>query len=623
VDPSEFEKLYAAIAPYGIDEGGTYIDGPIGMAYRAFHTTLESRRERQPHKSSCGTVFTWDGRLDNREELMNQLSGDLAADSTDLAIVVAAFDRWGTNCFGRLVGDWAITIWIPEHRELIFVVDFMAIRHIFYHTMSHCVRWSTDLTTLVQLSDEQFHLDEDYLAGYFANDPDTHLTPYREIRQVPAGHCVRIGKGLTSVERFWRFKPTSRLRYKTDVEYEEHFRQVFRQAVRRRLRSDSPILGELSGGLDSSSIICVADDLLAKETVQTARLDTLSYYDATEPDGDDSIYFPKIEEKRGRIGAHINAGSPRDAATSLECIEFSGMPADLGRSSKLDQERAAIVQQGGYRAILSGIGGDEFMGGVPDPSAQLADLLVQFRLPLLAKQLMAWSLVKRVPCLHLLCRAAAELLPNSASRHLLKQARIEPWVERKFASRTGMAIRQLDVDEHFGLWLPSRRSSIASVALMANRMAKGTTSRLALEEPRYPYLDRSLVEFVLSIPASQLLRPGERRSLMRRALAGTVPREILARSTKQIGARAYLVMLERNWKKLECMFSAPISTRFGYIDHERFLQHLVEAKAGKETHVVRMLKTISLELWLCDLERRRLLKSSAALGKESVYPTGQ
>ena len=65
--------------------------------------------------------------------------------------------------------------------------------------------------------------------------------------------------------------------------------------MRRRLRSDSPVLAELSGGLDSSSIVCMADDIIANEREPLPRLDTISYYDNTEPNGDDSIYFQKIE----------------------------------------------------------------------------------------------------------------------------------------------------------------------------------------------------------------------------------------------------------------------------------------------------------------------------------------
>ena len=206
----------------------------------------------------------------------------------------------------------------------------------------------------------------------------------------------------------------------------------------RRLRSDSPILAELSGGLDSSSIVCMADDIIANEREQIPRLDTISYYDKTEPSGDDWIYFQKIEEKRGRVGIHIDGSKLASSPASLQCSEFCPMPGALGVGQKLGDERADAVRSGGYRAVLSGIGGDEFMGGIPDPRAQLADLIVQFKLFSLARQLTAWSLVKRQPWLQLLWQSAIEVVPASLGSILGKGGQeSNPGSERTLPSAPG------------------------------------------------------------------------------------------------------------------------------------------------------------------------------------------
>ena len=380
VDRKLLADISESLKQQGADGESLYVDGSVALLYRPFHTTAESRREKQPYFSHRGFILTWDGRLDNRDELIPELRGDLDVEPTDVAIVAAAFDRWESDSFRRIIGDWAVSIWKPEQRQLLFAADYMSIRHIFYYYKNDQVWWSTDLSPLVLLSRTKFHVDDDYIAGYFAHDPDAHLTPYHEIREVPPGQFVRIQNGSLSVERFWRFSPKSRIRYKTDAEYEEHFRHLFRQSVRRRLRSDSPILGELSGGLDSSSIVCLADDIIANDGKHLARLDTISYYDDTEPNGDDSIYFPKVEQKRGRVGTHIDGGKVGRSAVSLEYSEFRPLPGTLGLGQALRDERPDIVRGGGYRAVLSGIGGDEFMGGIPDPRAHLADLIVQFKL---------------------------------------------------------------------------------------------------------------------------------------------------------------------------------------------------------------------------------------------------
>jgi asparagine synthase (glutamine-hydrolysing) len=613
IDRKLLADISESLKRQGPDGESCHVDGSIALLYRPFHTTAESRRETQPFFSQRGFILTWDGRLDNRDELISELDGELEVAPTDVAVVAAAFDRWETDCFRRVVGDWAASIWKPKRREMLFAVDYMAIRHIFYYLKKDRILWSTDLRSLVLLSNDKFHIDDDYIAGYFAHSPDAHLTPYLEIREVPAGQFVCVRNGQASVERFWRFSSKSRVRYKTDQEYEEHFRRVFRQSVQRRLRSDSPILAELSGGLDSSSIVCMADDILAKEGAETPRVDTLSYYDATEPSGDDCIHFPKVEQKRGKVGVHLDGSRLGTISASLDCPDFCPLPGSLGFTQNLETKRAEAVRDGGYRAVLSGVGGDEFMGGVPNQRAHLADLIVQFKFGSLTKELVIWSLDKRRPWIQLLWESAIDVLPPSLGQYLAREAKIEPWMRKDFAKRTRLAIRQLDVDEHFDLWLPTRRSYITGVLVMANNLAKLTAPVCALEETRYPYLDQTLIEFILSIPANQLLRPGERRSLMRRSLAGIVPEEILSRRTKQLGVRTPMLVLEKHWHELQNIFQRSFSSRLGYIHEAQLLKTLCDARAGTSVPIVRVLWTISLEYWLRDLAARGLLLDARGL----------
>src|SRR5256886_7410856 len=101
--PDYVEKVSAALAPYGPDSNETYCKGGVHILYRAFRTTKESHRETQPHISPSGAVITWDGRLDNRAELISELRNVLAFDSTDVAIVAAAYEKWGANFYAKLI----------------------------------------------------------------------------------------------------------------------------------------------------------------------------------------------------------------------------------------------------------------------------------------------------------------------------------------------------------------------------------------------------------------------------------------------------------------------------------------------------------------------------------------
>jgi asparagine synthase (glutamine-hydrolysing) len=411
VDRTLLRQFSDALKQQGPDGEFCHVDGSVALLYRPFHTTAESRREKQPYVSARGFVITWDGRLDNREELAIELHDEVTADATDVALFGAAFDHWESECFRRIIGDWAVSIWNPRKRELLFACDFMAIRHIFYYLKNERIWWSTDLRPLVLLSGDKFHVDDEYIAGYFANDPEAHLTPYREIRQVPPGQFVRFRNKTSSAKRFWRFDPKSRIRYKTDAEYEEHFRHLFRQSVRRRLRSDLPVLAELSGGVDSSSIVCVADEIMKVEREQAPRLDTLSYFDNTEPNGDDCRYFHKIEVYRQRAGHHIDASTSGRELLLSSPTEFNAIPGSVVSTAGTESERSALFRASGYRVLFSGFGGDDFTGGVPDPRAQIADLIVLGQVRSLIRQITAWSLIKRRPWIQLFWQAAIDAAP--------------------------------------------------------------------------------------------------------------------------------------------------------------------------------------------------------------------
>jgi asparagine synthase (glutamine-hydrolysing) len=173
------------------DAEAAVVDGPVAMLYRPLHTTTESRREHQPYLSAGGRRITWDGRLDNREELLGQLSHNLKDDDTDIAIIAAAVDHWGETTFSRIVGDWAMSIWDPARKELILARDYMGVRRLFYYATGPRVIWSSQLEPLV-FAGNQFQLCNEYIAGYLALYPDPDLTPYREIRSVAPGHFVRI-----------------------------------------------------------------------------------------------------------------------------------------------------------------------------------------------------------------------------------------------------------------------------------------------------------------------------------------------------------------------------------------------------------------------------------------------
>jgi len=600
------EKAKASIAPYGPDDAGSYLKGNISIVYHAFHSTKESRREAQPHVTASGAILTWDGRLDDRADLIQQLRDVLTIGSTDVEIVAAAYEYWGSDCLPMLIGDWALSLWDPHTRSLILARDPIGTRHLYYTFDDKQVTWSTILDPLVLFAGKTFTLCEEYIAGWFSFFPATHLTPYVGIHAVPPSSFVLLRPGKHTVSKYWDFDPDKRIRYRTDAEYEEHFRVVFAEAVRRRLRSDSPILAELSGGVDSSSIVCMADTIIARGDAETPRLDTVSYYNDSEPNWNERPYFTKVEEKRDRTGCHIDVGTEKYFVFDFEIDHFAATPGASGPLLRAARQFAECMTSQGNRVVLSGIGGDEVTGGVPTPTPELEELLARGHFRMLAHQLKVWALNKRRPWFHLFFEAARGFFPP-ALVGVPKHKRPAPWLNPAFVKRNRAALQGYENRLTLFGPLPSFQGNLFSLDVLRRQLACIPPPSDVPHEKLYPYLDRSLLEFTFAVPREQLVRPGQRRSLMRRALVGIVPGELLNRRRKAYVARAPRAAISTEWASLVEMSQNMVSQSLGIVDPHLLRDAFRDTREGKMISIIVLMRTISLEFWLRRLQRSQLM----------------
>jgi asparagine synthase (glutamine-hydrolysing) len=267
----------------------------------------------------------------------------------------------------------------------------------------------------------------------------------------------------------------------------------------------------------------------------------------------------------------------------------------------------------GYRVMLSGIGGDEVTGGVPTPTPELQDLLVQARFSELTRQLKLWSLNKRKPWVHLLLEAVGAFL----SPYLIGvpvHSRPPGWLNHNFVDRnlqplTGYMTRI----KLFGP-RPTFQENIAALDVVRRQIACVALTADPPYEKRYPYLDRDLLEFLYAVPREQLVRPGHRRSLMRRALVGIVPDELLNRRRKAFVVRSPMRSISSEWPSLVERAPDMVSTKLGIVNADAFCAAIQEVRQGKEMRIAAMLRTLGIEAWLKHLEDRGLLQGN--------YPAG-
>jgi asparagine synthase (glutamine-hydrolysing) len=263
----------------------------------------------------------------------------------------------------------------------------------------------------------------------------------------------------------------------------------------------------------------------------------------------------------------------------------------------------------GNRVVLSGIGGDEVTGGVPTPIPELEDLLASFRFRQLAHQLKVWAINKRKPWLHLFFETARGFAPSSIVG-MPKHMRPAPWLNRNFVKRNRTALQGYETRFKLFGSPPSFQENISTFDGLRRQLTCDCPHSEPLYEKRYPYLDRELLEFLYAIPREQLVRPGQRRSLMRRALVGIVPDKLLSRKRKGFVVRGPIAAVSAEWASLVGISRHMICTSLGIVDEDRLSKVLNEARQGQEVLIVTLTRTLRIEAWLRNLNARGILAST-------------
>jgi asparagine synthase (glutamine-hydrolysing) len=612
VDSNALNALWRALASRAPDGGAKTQVGSIGMAYQAFHTSRESRLEKQPYLLFDGEMLAWDGRLDNRDELVHQLHDSLPDNyvgTTDVAIVMAAYQKWGLDFLSKLIGDFALSFYVPKTKTLLLARDPFGPRPLYYHANKCRIAWSSDLKPLLDFIGATPQINEEYIADYLAAYPDPGSTPYIDIHAVPPGKMIIATDNQLRVKRFWCPDPKLAICYKTDAEYEEHFRHEFYNAVKCRLRADTPVWSELSGGLDSSSIVCMSDQVLNDGTAQTPQLNTVSYVYDESPTSDERSFISSVEEKRRKIGYHLNDDRHFMRFPSLETPLIS-MPNSFACISGRLEQLLNEMQNHKSRVLLSGNGGDHLLWSGIDFPPNLADYLIQCKLVRLHSYIKSLCVIDKRSYLEFLFKGAIlPILPRKMRARYQENTFFGSWLKREFIQRMNLRERSLGPRDDFGFQLPSAKKQSTLLSSIVSHISACYHRDFGCIEVTYPYLHRPLVEFLLAIPFDQKMRPGETRSLHRRSMKHLLPEIILNRKSKGEVSEAVYRGLAREWDNLKPMITKSIMCARGYAEQQSLTSAFYRALQGGEPLSFALLKTFNLEFWLQTEEKRQKARS--------------
>jgi asparagine synthase (glutamine-hydrolysing) len=528
-------------------------------------------------------VLAWDGRLDNREDLLLRLGEH---DLPDDEIAIAAFERWGASGLEPLIGDWSLAVWDRHRRTVHLARDYMGARPLYYSTDEHGVIWSTDLAEVVQRSERCDMLSDAFAAHFLSLRPAPALTPYEGVHAVPPGVCLSFADGgAITARRFWTLR-TRDIRYADPRRYEEELRSLWRDAVSARLRTRDTVWSELSGGLDSSSVACMADRLIRRQSVAARSLRLVSHATLHSPEGDERRFIAEVERQTGVTSEIVGV---EDNQTLIDPERAWITPYAL---QDVGLAMVRRVQGGGGRIVLSGRLGDGVMGCQPDNSEAVFDDLGRLDALAALRNLRAWSRATRKPFVELALRLFAPATTRFDSGAALLVQRLRTMLED--APR---AARVNDV----------RRSKRTLARLVLGYAADGRLD-IPLQPPdvvyTYPFAHRPLVEFVLAIPGEELSAPGVTRSLMRRAFDGLLPTRIINRQSKGYYPPAAFRVARQHVASIVDAGDLEVVQR-GWIDADRLRRALRTLTDGGGTTGADIHAVLRLERWL-QARRERL-----------------
>jgi asparagine synthase (glutamine-hydrolysing) len=480
-------------------------------------------------------ALTFNGEIYNYVELRTELQalGHHFRTTGDVEVLLFAYAEWGERCVDRLNGMFAFAIWDAEREQLFCARDRFGEKPLHYMLDERrgVFAFASEAKALIGLGAADGALDERAVYRYFrfGEQAGAEQTIWSGVRRLPAAHSAVVGlrDGTPSMRarRYWTLP--ERARSVSDEDAIAEFQELFADSVRLRLRSDVPVGSSLSGGLDSSSVVCQVSrqGAAAGQHAFTAAMD--------DPALDESRYAAIVTAHTGVIGHTVTPTADALIAEfdRLFYHQEEPFPSTSIFASYLVQRMAS---EHGVTVLLDGQGADEYLAGYAHyPATALVDFARR-------GQWSRWHRERRA----LMARTGVDPVPPRAA--LLHWWRARRAVAMPVEVHAGQDVGFLGDDfarAHAGelpqvaplgdgLLDTRLRADLLDGHLQELLRYADRNAMAFSRETRLPFLDHRLVEHVMTAPISLSYRDGESKWVLRRAMRGVVPDAILDRRDK-------------------------------------------------------------------------------------------
>ncbi len=538
VQNSQIESMNRLIHHRGPDGKGAYIKGNIGLGNtRLAIIDLREEANQPMYDSDNRYVIVYNGEIFNYVELRKELlsKGYKFNNNSDTEVILNCYKEYGEDCLHRLNGMWAFAIWDTKEKTLFCSRDRYGIKPFYFYKDNKRFIFGSEIKQILDCGADKTVNDDiiyDYLVFNFIDHTDG--TFFKNISKLPAGWKISVSGNNFNISR-WYDLPQNKLEGNSLKALYQDFYNLVYDSVRLRLRSDVEVGSCLSGGLDSSAIVCLMHDILHNEGKAEIQKTYTACYD--DPEIDERKYVEEVLRQTYSIKYYLFPDS-KGLSDDLDKMIYHQEEPFTGSTVFAQWSVFKKIHETGIKVVLDGQGADEILIGYFSffPFHLKSFLWNPFKfIP---------EFLKGVDTTNLgLLKFTENLVyfntPFIRYRHVMGNGK--SFVNQDFISSKNrrdifnemVAASNLQTNRLSNLW---------NISLPSLLRYEDKNSMAFSVEARLPFLDHRLVEYIFSIPYDKLIKDGWTKHVLRQSMKNKIPEDIRLRK----GKLAFSVP-QKNW----------------------------------------------------------------------------
>lgn len=580
----------------------------LGMGWRRLSIIDLSPSGHQPMSVEDESIWIiFNGEIYNYLELREELraKGHHFRTLSDTEVLLESYREWGLDCIHRLNGMWGFALY-DRNRQLLFCArDRFGIKPFYYSWDGNTFSFGSEIKALLEAPTVPRGANDAMVRDFLMERVLDHTdqTFFESIQQLRPGHFLTVGASGLQVKRYYTLDFSPELGSFDEAacrRHAEEFRELFNDSVRLHLRSDVTIGSCLSGGLDSSSIVTTANDLIFGGGVIDRSLvgEKQKTFTATYDDKRFSEdHYVQLIIKKTNAAAHFVHPSAQGLGAELRQFIRAQDEPTISTSMYAQWNVMKLAASQRVKVLLDGQGGDELLAGYrwhyPIFHGQLFS---SFRWIQLLSERRKTSSVTGQTLRSLTVPLVQKMLKRAVPRILrMRDQALLHYLDPEFSRQASGTVRKSDLNLQQRLWEEETQLNLQQLLHYEDRNSMAFSI-----EARVPFINHRLVEYVMNVPAVYKIHHGWSKYLLRRAMEGFLPSEIQWRRDKM-----GFVTPEDEWiTELRPQFSSLLREgeyRSGrYVRHKNFLAHLQTGSTNLSSGNIWRL--VSLELWMREFQ---------------------